>query len=511
MTGNPEMLTDSRVAVIKEEASYASRPPFHPSEDMPEWNGMPSGEEGNAAYRGVRKLLHTLRLDIDNYGTPAWNPLGGFAKPGFTVVVKPNLVFHENDYTGVDSSAGFECLVTHGSVIRAVCDYLGKAMCGTGRILICDCPIQGAKWDSIVRQNGLADIVAHLRERWPGMEISLHDLRLVNAVMKNKRVVSTHGTKAIEKDYSELDLGRDSLLLPLMEQKEFSFGVADYPRHRMKKAHSPGRNLYLFPKLVLEADLLVNLPKLKTHMKAGFTCALKNLVGIIGHKDYLPHFRRGSPKNGGDEYPDGNTLYDLMWFAAHASSDVRSPLARRTYQNVARFFSLLQKLSRSSPMPPWVFGGGGWHGNDTIWRMIIDINRALFYYDRSTQQVSADPINPIRNLVIVDGLISGQGDGPLSPKPFDAGIMLAGTNPLAVDAVAASIMGFDIRKAKVVSKAFETKKLPLASFDVEDVTILGDLKSRTIAEMLKNHEWKPFEPACGYKGHIEYVDETSAA
>ena len=32
-----------------------------------------------------------------------------------------------------------------------------------------------------------------------------------------------------------------------------------------------------------------SLPKLKTHKKAGITCALKNLIGINGNKEYLPH------------------------------------------------------------------------------------------------------------------------------------------------------------------------------------------------------------------------------
>ncbi|GEM_PF-5703185 len=30
---------------------------------------------------------------------------------------------------------------------------------------------------------------------------------------------------------------------------------------------------------------------MNSHMKAEITCALKNFVGINGHKDYLPHFR----------------------------------------------------------------------------------------------------------------------------------------------------------------------------------------------------------------------------
>lgn len=48
--------------------------------------------------------------------------------------------------------------------------------------------------------------------------------------------------------------------------------------------------LYL-PRTVLEADLLVSMPKLKTHHWAGVTCAMKNLFGV------MPGVVYGWPKN----------------------------------------------------------------------------------------------------------------------------------------------------------------------------------------------------------------------
>lgn len=55
----------------------------------------------------------------------------------------------------------------------------------------------------------------------------------------------------------------------------------------------PGRELeYLFlPKTVVSADLVVSMPKLKTHHWAGFTLAMKNLFGIV------PSVKYGWPKN----------------------------------------------------------------------------------------------------------------------------------------------------------------------------------------------------------------------
>ncbi|MDP6444584.1 MAG: DUF362 domain-containing protein [Pirellulaceae bacterium] len=46
-----------------------------------------------------------------------------------------------------------------------------------------------------------------------------------------------------------------------------------------------------FPRSVLEADLVVSMPKMKTHHWVGVTCAMKNLYGVI------PGIRYGWPKN----------------------------------------------------------------------------------------------------------------------------------------------------------------------------------------------------------------------
>lgn len=53
---------------------------------------------------------------------------------------------------------------------------------------------------------------------------------------------------------------------------------------------SPLRELF-FPRAVLEADVVVSLPKLKTHHWIGFTAAMKNLYGV------MPGIKYGWPKN----------------------------------------------------------------------------------------------------------------------------------------------------------------------------------------------------------------------
>lgn len=53
---------------------------------------------------------------------------------------------------------------------------------------------------------------------------------------------------------------------------------------------SPLEGFY-FPQAIVEADLVVTMPKLKTHHWVGMTCSLKNLYGV------LPGIKYGWPKN----------------------------------------------------------------------------------------------------------------------------------------------------------------------------------------------------------------------
>jgi uncharacterized protein (DUF362 family) len=57
------------------------------------------------------------------------------------------------------------------------------------------------------------------------------------------------------------------------------------------KSRFAGVSELLLPRTVLEADLVVSMPKLKTHHLAGMTCGMKNLFGVVPGAVY------GWPKN----------------------------------------------------------------------------------------------------------------------------------------------------------------------------------------------------------------------
>jgi len=57
---------------------------------------------------------------------------------------------------------------------------------------------------------------------------------------------------------------------------------------------------------------------------------------------------------------------------------------------------------------------GNWHGNDTTWRMCHDLNRILMYAD-AEGRVHDQPVR--RFFSVVDGIVAGEGNGPLDPTP----------------------------------------------------------------------------------------------
>ncbi|MEW6735069.1 MAG: DUF362 domain-containing protein [Acidobacteriota bacterium] len=495
----PSMLDDARVALVKDSPHYAQSPPFHPSERLPEWPDMIISQEDNPAYRAIRELLRNLNLDSAHFGTQDWNPLGEIIQPGNIVVLKPNLVSHRNHGPETDTDS----LVTHGSVIRTVLDYTAKALQGCGKIIIGDCPIQGSNWQKLCTLIGLNEIEKYFRTNFSNIELIIKDYRLGRAIMNGEQVCERIVDIESISHYLEIDLKEHSLLLPLM-QDSHEFGVSQYQRRRMRAAHTLQTNQYLMPKDLLYANVIINLPKMKSHMKAGITGAMKNFVGINGHKDYLPHFRFGSPKQGGDEYPDGNLLWDLMWFCHHCDWELDRGRLKRLFNLAGRTCAKILRLY-GYPKGFDSIGGGSWYGNDTLWRTVIDINRAFFYFDRKNQRLT-DQLSPdVKYLAILDGLVGGQKEGPLSPTPITSAVMLAAFNPLALDSVAAALMGFDIIKIKQIWEAFSLTTLPLANFPVTEIEILSDLPQRSISDIYQEKAYIPFQPSQGFLGQVEYL------
>lgn len=470
--------------------SYPNKVPFHPHEIYPEFRGkVKVSERGNITFILFRKLLFDLGMDMENFSTPDWNPFREIINPGEKVLIKPNLVRHLHLGGG-----DYQAVVTHASVIRCVLDYVALALNGKGDIVVGDAPIQSADFSKILERTGLQEVCDDITKTWQ-IPVRLVDFRLWSVNLDGShQVIEGRDLQGDPAGYITVNLGKRSLLTPLNKQSD-RFRVTSYDCGDMVKHHNEKRHEYLIPRTVLDADVVINLPKLKTHRKVGLTAALKNLVGINGLKDWLPHHRHGSVKEGGDEYQYASLLKRLQNRIAEKID--KYPQSRL---NSLRRLGIRAagRLSRSVGRDH--FEEGSWYGNDTIWRTVLDLNRLLVYADREGKMTKCPQR---RCLTIVDAIIAGEGEGPMEPDVRACGLLLAGCNPVAVDAVLATMIGFDFRKIPLIARCFEIKNWPITSFDPEQIEVFSQddqWKSITVG--------KPcgelcFKPSSGWLGHIE--------
>ena len=488
------VVSSNRVAIASGCDAYPAPGVFSPGVCYPEYpfgSGAVAATR-NAAYEGVRETLRLLGLDTEHDGSETWNPLGETIKPGQTVVLKPNFVreFRET-YAGHD-----DCLITHGSVIRAALDYVYIALKGQGRIIIADAPQNDATFESIRQIAGLDQIQAFYRQH-AGFDVEVYDLRPEQARKIDGVIVGHESLPGDPAGYVKVDLGPHSMFAEVQHLCHLLYG-SEYDTREIRSHHTGGVHEYLISKTILDADCIINLPKLKTHKKTGITVCLKNLVGINGNKNWLPHHREGTPSQGGDQYADDSVVHRIE---------------RKGMECFRRIFPLFGPLRRiiAGPiknMGKRVFGdtnknairSGNWYGNDTTWRMAIDLNRILLYADRSGI-LSETPVREV--FCIVDGIVGGEGNGPLDPTPKQAGVLLAGSNPVAVDNVCAHVMGFDRRKVPLVTQSLMPHRFPILLSEWEDITVLcGDRsQGRKLSEY--HGTLVPFKAHFGWIRHIE--------
>ncbi len=276
--------------------------PFHPAQAWPELKRLGSQDTGdNHIYESIRGLFSHLGLDLANAGGEDWNPLGRWIRPGMRVVLKPNWVKHEFGPT-----VGSNAVCTHTSLLRVLVDYALIATGKGGEVVVADSPLQGADFPRYRRQSGIDILERHYRLLCS--PVRFLDLRLDWAEINDASnfIKKRHRLHGDPEGYAIVDLGEESRLVPITDGARF--GVTDYRADETSNHHCDGRHRYCNSRTELSADVLINVPKLKTHLKTGMTGALKNMIGINCSKDYLPHYRLGDPARGGDEYPDGSPL-----------------------------------------------------------------------------------------------------------------------------------------------------------------------------------------------------------
>lgn len=481
------------VVALDDAQLYPKAPPYIPSERYPELGErlVASGEHNNL-YAGFRRLLFCAGLDTEHFGTKDWNPLGQIITPGQRILIKPNLVRHVHMGGG-----DWRAVVTHPSLIRCVIEYCAWALKGTGEITIGDAPVQGADFDQMIHRMGLREICEDVTNRWD-VPVRLVDFRLLSALLDEQhRIVATNTLGGDQRGYVAVDLGNRSLLADLASESR-RFRITNYDSSELAAHHNEKVNEYLIPRTVLEADVVINLPKLKTHRKVALTAALKNLVGINGHKDWLPHHRLGSVAEGGDEYLYPSPLKRLNGWLAARQANGSMAVGREVYRFACRVVRRLYLGVASDP-----YEEGSWYGNDTLWRTVLDLNRLLVYADRNGQ-MSEQPQR--RVLTIVDAIIAGDAEGPMEPRPRECGLLVLGTNPVAVDATLATMVGFDYHKIPMIERAFHLIDWQLVSFSQEQIEVQSDNPRWEGIKVGERCDSLGFAPPSGWIGHVELTN-----
>ena len=485
-----------RVGLARTAADYGGVvAPFAPGKAYPEIGRLlsdaASGNEPNPAYEGVRGALHALGLDSERFGSEAWNPLGELVARGGRVVLKPNFIRHWNARDGGHVSS----VITHGAVLRAVADYAWIAVGPRGSVAIAEAPQHDCDFERIREIAGLDELAALYRNQLQ-QTLDVIDLRREAVVYRDGVIVERRTLPGDPAGYRVVDLGERSWFHGSgLDPKRFR--GADYDAAPTIENHSGGRHAYLLSETALSADLVVNLPKLKTHKKTGVTLALKNLVGINGDKNWLPHHCVGSPADGGDEFP-GERWADRL--RSRATEHGRALLKRGIGGTLVRVVRRAENAARGQDF----LRSGNWHGNRTTWRMCLDLNRCLYYSAPGGTRLDADA--PVRTvLTILDGIVAGEGEGPLAPDDRPLGAVVAGSDPVAVDLAAIRLMGFDESRVPKVREAMADEGLRITGVRRSEDVRVGELVGNALVlRPLDEIECDSvFQPHSGWAGHLE--------
>jgi len=414
--------------------------------------------EAESAIHRISNLLGWTHRDF--------GPFGKIIPEGARVVVKPNLVMHQNE-----GEWGIEPLITHSSLIEAVVTAVLESR--ASEVKVGDAPVQACHFEELLHLTRLDVWSSQLHqknERFKGV----HDFRRTTCDFVDGVRVATENLLDPER-FVLFDLGADSLLEPVTDEQH-PFRVTCYDPRLMANTHAPKRHQYLVAKDVIDADVIINLPKLKTHKKAGVTCALKNLIGINGNKEYLPHHRVGGSETGGDCYPGSSRVKRALEYSLDRQNMTTSFAAARLWHGVAENLDRLASLGGDR-----LGVEGSWSGNDTVWRTGLDLNRVLLYGCPDGTLSST----PQREMIhLVDAVIAGQGDGPLRPQPLPLGLVLGGRSAPAVDRIGAYLLGYDPKQIPIVRESFTQFVWPLTEFQTGDVTVLGDLGTGRAEDVL---------------------------
>ena len=381
-------------------------------------------ESMEAVYRDKDRLKHLIssvmsdRLTKDKIA-------------GKKILLKPNWVLH--DKTESDRI----CLRTHDAFLLVALELLLEMQ--PERIVLGDAPVQGCNWERMLSTDFIESV--HQLSGQYKVPVSIKDFRRVSYNPETNQLEQNRN--AIE-EFIIFDVGKRSYLEEVSDDERSPFRVTNYDPGRLAESHRKGVHKYCITKELFDADLVITVPKIKTHQKAGLTNALKILVGVNGDKDYLPHHRKGALGDGGDCYPGKNPLRKMSEdILDYANTKIGKP----SYKPLLHLTAALWRVSKPDNEQNLA---AGWYGNDTTWRMVLDINQVVLF--GKLDGTLSDTVQ--RELYsLCDGIVAGQGDGPLKPDPLALGVVAFSNDAAFMDIVAGNIMRMEVDKITLLHNA----------------------------------------------------------
>jgi uncharacterized protein (DUF362 family) len=460
---------------------------FSPSTLYPEYPFKHVASKPNMVYSAVRECFMQAELDAHNFGTAKWNPLKNYIKQGDGIFILCNFVYHRRNSESKDD---FFAKCTHASIIRAIIDYVFIAVGQEGSISFGNAPLQSCVWEQVLEDTG-SNVVLDFY-KFNNARVSAKDLRLFVAHRNNLGQIVFEGSVRNDEGIV-VNLNQKSLLDELYKgQETVKFRVSDYNPDRTETMHALHKHKYIINKRVLSSNVVLSIPKLKTHEKVGITVGLKGFVGSVGQKDCLAHHRFGPTRLNGDEYPDNSRAQILV-------SRFHDFVYRRNYPQC--FNSLFEIADKSlGKVLKKIFKktrAGAWYGNDTAWRMTVDLANILYFAD-TNGFLSDKPKR--KHLVFVDGVIGGEGEGPLSPTPVASNSLIFSDNVVAGDVVACKLMGYDTTTIPSIYYLEREGKLT-------DNIALGKIFCVLNGKRIRVDDLRPvlnrsFVPPTGWQGHL---------
>jgi uncharacterized protein (DUF362 family) len=196
------------------------------------------------------------------------------------------------------------------------------------------------------------------------------------------------------------------------------------------------------------ADCRISIALAKTHVTSIVTFSLKNMLSSL--------------------HPDDRVMMHGHEGGGNGFSGWRRLVVELLKQDTPIVSGLTRALGRLKALK------AGWQGkNDPDgWRRLSAADVAFL---RSVEAMNRNLVALAHrtrpHISVVDGFIAMHREGPRNGTPIQLGTVVAGTDAVAVDAVAAAVMGFDPRQIGYLAYA-QAEGLGVA--DLDAITIVGD-------------------------------------